>query len=69
MPRDGIDLYVEAGTVFALLGPNGAGKTTTVHVPSTLIEPDAGEARVVELLERFDLSEAAEAVEHRMVAV
>jgi ABC-2 type transport system ATP-binding protein len=43
---DGIDLHVEAGTVFALLGPNGAGKTTTVHVLSTLIEPDAGEARV-----------------------
>ncbi len=43
---DGIDLRVEAGTVFALLGPNGAGKTTTVHVLSTLIEPDAGEARV-----------------------
>jgi ABC-2 type transport system ATP-binding protein len=46
MALDGIDLRVEAGTVFALLGPNGAGKTTTVHVLSTLIEPDAGEARV-----------------------
>ena len=46
MALDGIDLHVEAGTVFALLGPNGAGKTTTVHVLSTLIEPDAGEARV-----------------------
>jgi ABC-type multidrug transport system ATPase subunit len=43
---DGIDLYVDAGTIFALLGPNGAGKTTTVHVLSTLIAPDAGEARV-----------------------
>jgi ABC-2 type transport system ATP-binding protein len=43
---DGIDLCVRAGTVFALLGPNGAGKTTTVHVLSTLIEPDGGEARV-----------------------
>jgi ABC-2 type transport system ATP-binding protein len=43
---DGVDLLVEAGTVFALLGPNGAGKTTTVHALSTLIEPDAGEARV-----------------------
>jgi ABC-2 type transport system ATP-binding protein len=43
---DGIDLRVEAGTVFALLGPNGAGKTTTVHILSTLIEPDAGRVRV-----------------------
>ncbi len=43
---DGIDLAVAAGTVFALLGPNGAGKTTTVHILSTLLAPDGGEARV-----------------------
>ena len=43
---DGIDLRVAAGTVFALLGPNGAGKTTMVHILSTLVEADAGEARV-----------------------
>ena len=36
---DGIDLRVDAGTVFALLGPNGAGKTTVVHILSTLIAP------------------------------
>jgi ABC-type multidrug transport system ATPase subunit len=35
---DGVDLQIEAGTVFALLGPNGAGKTTTVQILSTLIE-------------------------------
>jgi ABC-2 type transport system ATP-binding protein len=43
---DGIDLHVPAGTVFSLLGPNGAGKTTTVHILSTLIGADGGEARV-----------------------
>jgi ABC-type Na+ transport system ATPase subunit NatA len=43
---DGIDLHVEAGTIFALLGPNGAGKTTTVHILSTLIGADGGELRV-----------------------
>jgi ABC-2 type transport system ATP-binding protein len=43
---DGIDLEVAEGTVFALLGPNGAGKTTTVHILSTLLAPDGGEARV-----------------------
>jgi ABC-2 type transport system ATP-binding protein len=42
----GIDLTVPAGTVNALLGPNGAGKTTMVRVLSTLIAPDAGQARV-----------------------
>ncbi|MFE2152799.1 ATP-binding cassette domain-containing protein, partial [Streptomyces lavendulae] len=43
---DGIDLAVAEGTVFALLGPNGAGKTTAVKILSTLITPDAGQARV-----------------------
>src|SRR5712692_2336341 len=41
---DGIDLAVQQGTVFALLGPNGAGKTTTVHILSTLIHADGGQA-------------------------
>jgi len=43
---DGIDLDIAEGTVFALLGPNGAGKTTTVHILSTLIRADGGEAQV-----------------------
>jgi ABC-2 type transport system ATP-binding protein len=43
---DGIDLDVAEGSVFALLGPNGAGKTTAVHILSTLIPADGGEARV-----------------------
>ena len=43
---DGLDLAVEANTVFALLGPNGAGKTTTVSMLTTLLPPTAGEATV-----------------------
>jgi ABC-2 type transport system ATP-binding protein len=43
---DGLDLAVEAGTVFGLLGPNGAGKSTTVRILTTLTRPDAGSARV-----------------------
>ncbi len=43
---DGIDLRVQAGTIFSLLGPNGAGKTTTVQILSTLIRADAGQVRV-----------------------
>ncbi|WP_410637728.1 ATP-binding cassette domain-containing protein [Amycolatopsis sp. lyj-346] len=43
---DGVDLEVEAGTIFSLLGPNGAGKTTTVNVLTTLAKADAGTIRV-----------------------
>jgi ABC-2 type transport system ATP-binding protein len=43
----GIDLEVEAGTIFALVGPNGAGKTTTVEILEGYRSPDAGEVRVL----------------------
>src|ERR671919_1170947 len=44
---DGLDLEVQAGTVFGLLGPNGAGKTTLVRVLATLLRPTAGRAGVL----------------------
>jgi ABC-2 type transport system ATP-binding protein len=43
---NGLDLAVEAGTVFGLLGPNGAGKSTTVRILTALSVPDSGSARV-----------------------
>jgi len=43
---DGLDITVPRGTVMGLLGPNGAGKTTAVKILTTLVQPDAGTARV-----------------------
>jgi ABC-2 type transport system ATP-binding protein len=43
----GIDLNVEQGEFVAFLGPNGAGKTTTLKLLSGVINPTAGDARVL----------------------
>ncbi len=46
---DGLDLEVSRGECFGMLGPNGAGKTTTIEIIQGLLEPDAGEVRVLGL--------------------
>jgi len=43
---DGINMIVEANTIYAMLGPNGAGKTTTFSMLTTLLEPTEGTAKV-----------------------
>ncbi len=43
---DGIDFYVEEGSLFAFLGPNGAGKSTTINILSTLLTSDKGSINV-----------------------
>jgi lipooligosaccharide transport system ATP-binding protein len=42
-----LDLELRAGECFGLLGPNGAGKTTTLRLCLGLIEPDAGDIRLL----------------------
>ena len=44
----GVDLSVAHGECFGLLGPNGAGKTTTLKLCLGLIDPDSGEARLLD---------------------
>ena len=55
---DGIDFEVRPRSVFGLLGPNGAGKTTAIRILATVLEPDAGSARVL----GHDVVREAEAV-------
>lgn len=46
---DGIDLLVPKGSFYGFLGPNGAGKSTTIKCLTGLMEPTAGEFRILGL--------------------
>ena len=43
---DGLNMTVEAGTVYGFLGPNGAGKTTALRILTGLARPTSGRAAV-----------------------
>lgn len=58
----GIDLDIEAGSIFCLLGSNGAGKTTMVKILSTLLRFDSGEVSIC----GYDLVKKPEAVRRRI---
>ena len=42
----GVSFAAPDGAITGLLGPNGAGKTTLLRMLATLVEPDAGSARI-----------------------
>lgn len=44
-----VSLTVERGQTFAFLGRNGAGKTTTIRMMLGLLNPDAGEVRILRM--------------------
>ena len=42
----GVSLRALDGRITGLLGPNGAGKSTTLRILYTVLQPDAGDARI-----------------------
>lgn len=46
---DDVSFEVERGELFGFIGPDGGGKTTLFRILVTLLEPDAGDARVLDL--------------------
>src|SRR3954454_3865263 len=47
---DGVSFAIEEGEFVGFLGPNGAGKTTVLKMLSGLLNPSAGEARVLDFV-------------------
>jgi ABC-2 type transport system ATP-binding protein len=45
----GLDLEIPRGELFGLVGPDGAGKTTAIRAFAGLLDPDAGEVRLLGL--------------------
>jgi ABC-2 type transport system ATP-binding protein len=43
----GLDLAIGAGELYGLVGPDGAGKTTAVRALAGLLDPDAGNVRIL----------------------
>jgi ABC-2 type transport system ATP-binding protein len=58
MAVDGVDLAVPEGAIYGILGPNGAGKTTTLRMLIGIIDPDAGERRVLGHANPMDVAKA-----------
>ena len=46
---DDINIEVSDGEIFGLIGPDGAGKTTLIRILTTLLLPDSGVAKVMNL--------------------
>src|SRR5690606_35107687 len=44
---DNVSLEVPTGTIYGVLGPNGAGKTTSLRMMLGIVDPDAGESRLL----------------------
>jgi len=60
-----VSFEIPRGEIFGLLGPNGAGKTTTIRMLCGILEPTAGEARVM----GYDVAKHAEEVKRSFLCM
>ncbi len=44
-----VSLEIRVGEMFGLIGPDGAGKTTLIRILTSLMDPDAGECRMLDI--------------------
>lgn len=44
---NGLDINIEAGSIFGLLGPNGAGKSTLINILAGIVIKTSGEVKVM----------------------
>ena len=58
----GVDLAVRRGEIFGVLGPNGAGKSTTIRMLCGILDPTAGDGRVV----GYDIRREPEQIKQRI---
>lgn len=54
---DGLNLSINKGELFGLIGADGAGKTTVFRILTSLILPDSGDAKILNLDIKEDYKE------------
>lgn len=59
---DDVSFRIERGAIFGLLGHNGSGKSTIIRMLCGVLEPSAGEARVL----GYDVRMQAESIKRRI---
>ncbi len=60
-----ISLDIRSDEIFGILGPNGSGKTTLISIFSTLIYPERGSLRVLDLDPRNDKDAIRKQINHK----